>query len=175
MQPAVGRNVAEPVGFRSAMKGKPAAESMGEALLGSLLDRAHLLPPRLVGPLVAQEIHAAGGSDVGIFLQDFDQVHLQPLTGEGLVGERVLIDASLAGRAFSTDTPVEEDLPDGSVRMYLPMLDGSDRIGVLSLCLPAVNDADRRLAQRLAGLIADMVVTSPATPTRSPRPGPRIR
>ncbi|WNV75236.1 PP2C family protein-serine/threonine phosphatase [Geodermatophilus sp. DSM 44513] len=112
-----------------------------------------------MGPLVAQEIHAVGGSEIAIFLQDYDQVHLQPLEGEGLVGQRVLIDASLAGRAFTTDTPVEEDLPDGSVRMYLPMLDGSDRIGVLSLRLPAVNDADRRLAQRLAGLVADLIVT----------------
>lgn len=132
---------------------------MGEALLGSLLDRAHLLPPRLVGPLVAQEIHAVGGSEVAIFLQDFDQVHLQPLTGAALVGHRVLIDGSLAGRAFTTGSAVEEELPDGSVRIYLPMLDGSDRVGVLSLRLAGVNDADRRLAQRLAGLVADMIVT----------------
>ena len=159
MPPASAKNGAEPVGFHSAVEGQPTAESLGEALLGSLLDRAHVMPPRLVGPLVAQEIHAVGGSGIAIFLQDYDQVHLQPLEGDGLVGERVLIDGSLAGRAFATDTPVEEQLPDGSVRMYLPMLDGSDRIGVLSLRLPGVNDVDRRLAQRLAGLVADLIVT----------------
>ncbi|MCF6733653.1 serine/threonine-protein phosphatase [Blastococcus sp. KM273129] len=152
-------DASEPIGFRSGVVRQPTAESMGEALLGSLLDRAHLIPPRLVGPLVAQEIEAIGGSDVAIHLQDYDQVHLQPLQGEGLVGGRVLIDSSLAGRAFTTDTPVEEDLAGGAVRMYLPMLDGSDRIGVLSLRLPAVNDADRRLARRLAGLVADLIVT----------------
>ncbi|MCF6507452.1 serine/threonine-protein phosphatase [Blastococcus sp. MG754426] len=152
-------DASKPVGFSSGVAGRPTAESMGEALLGSLLDRAHLIPPRLVGPLIAQEIQAIGGTEIAIYLQDYDQVHLQPLEGSGLVGERVLIDSSLAGRAFTTDTPVEEDLADGSVRMYLPMLDGSDRIGVLALRLPAVNDADRRLARRLAGLVADLVVT----------------
>ena len=39
------------------------------------------------------------------------------------------------------------------------MLDGSDRVGVLAFTLPAVDDNDRRLAQRLAGLTADLIVT----------------
>jgi len=39
------------------------------------------------------------------------------------------------------------------------MLDGSDRIGVLAFTLPRVGDDDRRLARRLAGLAADMIVT----------------
>ncbi|HEX2902510.1 MAG TPA: hypothetical protein VHO01_03565, partial [Jatrophihabitans sp.] len=159
MPPVAERNEFEPAGFHSLVEGQPTAESLGEALLGSLLDRAHLLPARLVGPLVAQEVHAAGGSEVAIYLQDYDQAHLQPLAGEGLTGTRVAIDTSPAGRAFATDHPVEETLPDGSVRLYLPMLDGSDRVGVLALRLPAVNDADRRLARRLAGLVADMIVT----------------
>ncbi|MGY1742063.1 MULTISPECIES: PP2C family protein-serine/threonine phosphatase [unclassified Blastococcus] len=150
---------APPVGFRPVHGDRPVVESVGEALLGSLLDRAHLSPPRLVGPLVAQEVRAAGGSDVAIFLQDYDQRHLQPLEGEGLTGERTPIDGSPAGRAFATDEPVEHRQPDGSVRLFLPMLDGSARVGVLSLRLPAVNAADRTLALRLAGLVADLVVT----------------
>ncbi|MGY1744295.1 PP2C family protein-serine/threonine phosphatase [Blastococcus sp. SYSU D00695] len=148
-----------PIGFRPEREDRAVAESMGEALLGRLLDRAHLIPPRLVGPLVAQETRAAGASEVAIFLQDYDQRHLQPLEGDGLTGERTPIDGSAAGRAFATAEVVEQPEPDGSVRLFLPMLDGSDRVGVLSLHLPAVNAADRRLALRLAGLVADMVVT----------------
>jgi serine phosphatase RsbU (regulator of sigma subunit) len=75
------------------------------------------------------------------------------------VGERTTIAGSAAGHALTTDEPVEERLDDGSVRLFLPMLDGSDRVGVLSLRLPAVDDADRRLAQRLAALVADLIVT----------------
>ena len=128
-------------------------------MLGSLLDRAHLMPARLVGPLVAQEIAAVGGTDVSIWLQDYDQRTLQPLTGAGLVGEPTPIDGSWPGRAFTQDARFEQALPDGSVRLYLPMLDGSDRVGVLAFTLPGVDDNDRRLAQRLAGLTADLIVT----------------
>ncbi|SOD98643.1 PP2C family protein-serine/threonine phosphatase [Blastococcus haudaquaticus] len=139
--------------------GRSREESLGERLLGSLLDRAHLMPPRLVGPLVAQEIAEMGGRDVSIYLQDFDHAVLQPLQGPGLVGETEPIDSSPAGAAFRTDTRQEEPCSDGSVRLFLPMLDGSDRVGVLAFTLPEVDDNDRRLAQRIAGLTADLVIT----------------
>jgi hypothetical protein len=145
------------VGFADP-DGRSRRESLGERLLGSLLDRAHLMAPRLVGPLVAQEIAAMGGSDVAIYLQDFEHSVLRPLQGAGLTGEPAPIDDSPAGTAFRTDTPCEIRQPDG-VRLYIPMLDGSDRVGVLALTLPQVDDNDRRLAQRIAGLTADLVVT----------------
>jgi serine phosphatase RsbU (regulator of sigma subunit) len=146
------------VGFVDAA-GRSRTESLGERVLGSLLDRAHLMPARLVGPLVAQEITAVGGTDVSIWLQDYDQRTLQPLTGSGLTGRTTPIDGSLPGRAFTQDARIEEQLPGGAVRLYLPMLDGSDRVGVLAFTLAGVDDNDRRLAQRLAGLTADLVVT----------------
>jgi serine phosphatase RsbU (regulator of sigma subunit) len=139
--------------------GRTRGESLGERLLGSLLDRAHLMPPRLVGPLVAQEVAEMGGRDVAIYLQDFDHAVLQPLAGPGLVGEPEPIDDSPAGTAFRTDQRCEVEQADGAIRLFLPMLDGSDRVGVLALTLPEVDDNDRRLAQRLAGLTADLVVT----------------
>jgi hypothetical protein len=145
-----------------AAAGRPGGESTGEALLGHLLDRAHLIPPDLVGPLVAQEARAAGALEVAVYLQDHGQVHLQPLTGRGLGGQRTPITGTAAGRAFAGDESVEEACADGSVRLHLPMLDGSDRVGVLSLRLPRVDDADRQLARRLAGLVADLIVTKDA-------------
>jgi hypothetical protein len=139
--------------------GRTRGESLGERLLGSLLDRAHLMPPRLVGPLVAQEIAAMGGRDVAIYLQDFEHAVLRPLQGAGMSGRPAPIDDSSAGTAFRTDRPREVEQPDGSIRLFIPMLDGSDRVGVLALTLPRVDDNDRRLAQRIAGLTADLVVT----------------
>jgi Stage II sporulation protein E (SpoIIE) len=147
-----------PAGFQGT-EGRPVAESTGEALLGHLLDRAHLIPPDLVGPLVAQEARAAGVLEVAVLLQDYDQVHLQPLTGRGLSGVPVPIAGSPAGQAFASDQLVEEPGPGGSVRLHVPMLDGSDRVGVLSLRLPRVNDGDRQLAWRVAALVADLIVT----------------
>jgi serine phosphatase RsbU (regulator of sigma subunit) len=146
-------------GFRDVTGRCPPDESVGEWLLGTLLDRAHLIPPRLVGPLAAQQLRAAGADGVAIHLQDLDQVVLRPLEGPGLVGATVPIADSDVGRAFATDTVQEVPLPDGRVCLHVPMLDGSDRIGVLSLVLPEVDGHDRRLAQRVAALVADLVVT----------------
>ena len=147
------------VGFHDTSGDLTTTESLGERLLGSLLDRAHLIPPRLVGPLVAQELHRAGAADVSIHLQDFDQLSLQPVLGRGLVGNPVPIDGSPEGQVFTTDSRLERPQPDGGVRLHLPMLDGSDRVGVLSFTLLGVGEHDRQLAHRVAGLVADLVVT----------------
>ncbi|MFE7757532.1 PP2C family protein-serine/threonine phosphatase [Streptomyces sp. NPDC057418] len=138
------------------------SEGFGERLLGQLLDRAHEMPPQLLAPLVAEEVHRIGGRDVSILLQDYEQLTLVPLPGRGLtVGEAVPIDDSLAGEAFLSLTAVEDE-QDAGVRMYLPLLDGSDEVGVMALTLDTVEDDDRRLLRRLAGLVADMVVTKGA-------------
>ena len=135
------------------------SEGFGERLLGSLIDRAHEMPPQMIAPLIAQKIAMIGGRDVEVLLQDYDQMTLAPLSGNRLtVGAPQPIDDSLAGRAFQTDTTVELPQDDG-IRLYVPLLDGSDRVGVLVFTLDAVDDHDRRLARRLAGLVADMLVT----------------
>ncbi|MFF3464902.1 PP2C family protein-serine/threonine phosphatase [Streptomyces sp. NPDC002619] len=135
------------------------SEGFGERLLGVLLDRAHEMPPQLIAPLIAEEIGRVGGRDVSVLLQDYEQVMLVPLPGRRLVvDEAEPIAGSHAGRAFLEATPVEVPRADG-VRMYLPLLDGSDQVGVLGVTMDRVDDDDRRLLRRLAGLIADILVT----------------
>ncbi|MGA5268059.1 PP2C family protein-serine/threonine phosphatase [Streptomyces lydicamycinicus] len=135
------------------------SEGFGERLLGVLLDRAHEMPPQLVAPLIAEEVARVGGRHVSILLQDYAQLLLVPLPGRRLtVGRPELIGDSHAGSAFLSGAPVEVPQDDG-VRMYLPLLDGSDQVGVLALTLDTVDDDDRRLLRRLAGLVADMLVT----------------
>ncbi|MFF3565426.1 PP2C family protein-serine/threonine phosphatase [Streptomyces sp. NPDC002574] len=135
------------------------SEGFGERLLGLLLDRAHEMPPQLIAPLVAEEVSRIGGRDVSILLQDYDQLMLTPLPGRRLTtGAPERIDESPAGRAFLRATPVEQPQAHG-VRMLLPLLDGSDEVGVLAVTLDTVDDDDRRLLRRLAGLVADMLVT----------------
>ncbi len=138
------------------------SEGFGERLLGTLLDRAHQMPPQLIAPLVAEEAAGIGGRDVSILLQDYGQKMLQPLPGRRLMaGEPEPLDGSMAGQAFLRMTVVEEQRDDG-VRVYLPLLDGSDEVGVLALTLDTVDDDDRRLLRRLAGLVADTLVTKNA-------------
>ncbi|MFH8737216.1 PP2C family protein-serine/threonine phosphatase [Streptomyces sp. NPDC017964] len=138
------------------------SEGFGERLLGLLLDRARLLPPQLIAPLIAEEVAGIGGRDVSILLQDYAQELLVPLPGRKLhVGQPEPMADSPAGRAFLSADVVEVPRVHG-VRMYLPLLDGSDQVGVMALTLDAVGDDDRRLLRRLAGLVADMLVTKNA-------------
>lgn len=131
----------------------------GERLLGSLLDRSHTMPPQLIAPLIAEEIEMIGGRDVTVLLQDYDQMTLVALPGTGLhVDEPQPIDDSLAGIAFQTDEVVEQPWGD-VVRLYVPLLDGTDRVGVLVFTVDHLDENERRLTRRLAGLVADMLVT----------------
>jgi serine phosphatase RsbU (regulator of sigma subunit) len=138
------------------------SEGYGERLLGVLLDRAHEMPPQLIAPLVAEEVTRIGGREVSILLQDYEQMLLVPLPGHRLtVSFTEPVQDSPAGEAFLHRRTIE--VPQGdSVRMYLPLLDGSDQIGVMVVTLDEVDDDDRRLLRRLSALVADMIVTKDA-------------
>ncbi|MFE2491168.1 PP2C family protein-serine/threonine phosphatase [Streptomyces mirabilis] len=139
------------------------SEGFGERLLGLLLDRARLMPPQLIAPLIAEEVAGIGGRDVSILLQDYAQEVLVPLAGRKLhAGQPEPMADSPAGRAFLSEDVVEVPQAHGGVRIYLPLMDGSDQVGVMALTLDAVGDADRRLLRRLASLVADMLVTKNA-------------
>ncbi|MBP0454483.1 serine/threonine-protein phosphatase [Kitasatospora sp. RG8] len=138
--------------------GPDSSEGHGEGLLGALLDQSHELPPQLIAPLVADVVRGLGGRDPALLLQDYGQLVLAPLPGRGLAaGEPVSIDGSPAGAAFLRGVPVEEPQADG-VRVYLPLLDGGDEVGVLAFTLDTVVD-DRLLLRRLAALVADLLIT----------------
>lgn len=135
------------------------SEGRGERLLGELLDRSRELPPQLIVPLVAAVVHGFGGRDPVLLLQDYGQTVLAPLPGRGSVaGEPVPIDGTPAGAAFLGGVPVEEPTADG-VRLYLPLLDGGDEVGVLALTLDAVDEDDRPLLRRFAAMVTDLLVT----------------
>jgi serine phosphatase RsbU (regulator of sigma subunit) len=135
------------------------SECFGERLLGALLDRAHQMPPQMIAPLVAEQAGKLGGRDVCILLQDYGQRMLRPLPGIGLVAAKPeRLGDSPAGRAFLHITAIEEQQADG-VRIYLPLLDGIDGVGVFALTLDSVDDDDRRLLRRFARLVAAMLVT----------------
>lgn len=77
------------------------SEGFGERLLGVLLDRARLMPPQLIAPLIAEEVVRFGGRDVSILLQDYAQELLVPLPGRKLhVGQpQPVVGSPPAGRS----------------------------------------------------------------------------
>ncbi|MFJ5827924.1 PP2C family protein-serine/threonine phosphatase [Streptomyces sp. NPDC093089] len=133
------------------------SESFGEGILGTILDRAHELPPHRVGLVVAETVGRLGGRNPQILLQDYQQQRLVPLLSEGLTGgEPLSIDGSDAGRCFLTSLPVELAMTDG-VRVHAPLLNGGDQAGVLAVTLDTVDDDVRRILRRIAGLAGELL------------------
>ncbi|MBA2282906.1 MAG: serine/threonine-protein phosphatase [Actinomycetota bacterium] len=75
---------------------------------------------------------ALGAGPAEIWLADYQQRSLVPLSG----GEVVDIASSIAGRAFLSAEAVEVERDDHFV-LWLPLVDGVDRIGVLELEFPS--------------------------------------
>jgi len=131
---------------------------VAEQVLGTIIDRSHTVAPEALTRLLIEELGVIGVTDLAVYLQDYDQELLLPLTSEGLVDrEPEPIEGSVAGRAFTTDSPIERVVDEG-VRIWLPMLDGTERVGVLALTLPHLSEDDGRLLRRIAGLVANLIV-----------------
>ncbi len=128
-------------------------------LLGVILDKQHVTAPPDLAVMIAEAAAVEGLADLALYLQDYDQFALLPLRTGGKDRDEELIDGSTPGRAFAANTPVEVPAEEGGTRLWLPMLNGSDRVGVLAVTVQSVNDDVRRLARRLTGLVAELLVT----------------
>lgn len=144
--------------------------SDGERAVDALLDAAHLLPPHELPGLLSRQAELWGVSGALAYLADLQENLLVPFLapgGPGL-GEAVLplaVDATLAGRAYQQVEVLTQDLRGGEVRVWLPLLDSSDRLGVLTVTVPdqgALRADDGLLLvrlRRLASLIAGLIMT----------------
>jgi hypothetical protein len=135
--------------------------------LAEMMRGSHLLAPHSVPAYVARHAADLGFADARLYLADLQQQQLVPfLPGGAQAAEHQLpqgIDSTLAGRAFQHVAVLSHD--DGSsVRAWVPLLDGTERLGVLAVVLPdaAALDAQTDAGQLLrlfAALVSDLVVT----------------
>jgi serine/threonine protein phosphatase PrpC len=140
--------------------------SGGERAVGDLLNASHLLAAHQLPDLLAAHGRRLGVDSATAYLADLQQDVLVPFVGSAGAGfdesvEPLAVDATLAGRAYQHVQVLTQDLPGGQQRMWLPLLDGSERLGVL--CVVADKDAMRRpeLLARLrqfAALTAELVL-----------------
>ena len=129
----------------------------GLRLLGHLLEASHELAPDELVAAVTQAGRAMDADDVAVYLADYEQTLLVPLP-DGTDRTPLEIDATLAGRAFVAIAVQEADAGAGR-RLWLPLLDGAERLGVLGLTLPAVDDTLRLRCGWLATLVAELVLS----------------
>ena len=102
--------------------------------LGVLIDGSHLAAPDQL-PQVVDEAFEPLGWRITIYLVDFAQQTLRPLNDGRKDVHEESVDGSVAGRCFRQSTPVASQRPEPHV--WLPLIDGVDRLGVLRLELPA--------------------------------------
>jgi hypothetical protein len=131
------------------------------AALVELLDGTHLMAPERL-PEIARAAAATMGVGLSLYVVDYDQRWLVPLGAEAESGGVPLgVDTTLAGRAFRLVQTLPSDL-DQQPRLWMPLLDGAERLGVVALTLPdrtdlydpVLREQCRWLAKMLGHLLA---------------------
>ncbi|MFF9814396.1 PP2C family protein-serine/threonine phosphatase [Streptomyces sp. NPDC014006] len=139
-------------------------------MLTGLLGESHLMAFERLPSRVAEHAATAGFRDVLIYLGDLQRDTLRLLTGRGLNAAEgapqdkaeLSVEGTLAGRAFQYGLvlPVA-DREDGLHGCWVPLLDGTERLGVLYLACPEEDGEDvRRDMRALSALVAMLVVGS---------------
>jgi hypothetical protein len=131
------------------------------AALVSLIMGAGSAPPELVPSLAVQAARSLG-MEPAVYLVDQEQRALVLMPADGTPGgTRLDVEGTLAGRAFRT-VQILSSNRENRPRLWVPLLDGADRLGVLEFVLhtavdlydPALRDQCRWLASLLGHLIA---------------------
>jgi serine phosphatase RsbU (regulator of sigma subunit) len=137
-------------------------QSDAEHALQSLADEAVLAAPYELAQLVDRCARRLGARSAVAYIADLQQQLLVPFVartgpGDGNQLTELSVDSTLAGRAFQNfELHVQDAGTEGS-RVWLPMLLGTDRIGVLGVVLEeatSLTDDDGKLAAMLGRLAA---------------------
>ncbi|MEV4173042.1 PP2C family protein-serine/threonine phosphatase [Nonomuraea sp. NPDC049709] len=144
----------------------------GERALSGLLQTMHLAAMEDLPLRAAEHARLVGFSDLAIYVTDLQQLLLVPLPGQhGADGgplDTIRIDGTMPGRAFRVVEIVRTRAvgdPEGVARrLWLPLLDGTERVGVLGLTVhqEAASRDGALLEQRakdLASLVALLVIS----------------
>jgi hypothetical protein len=141
--------------------------SSSERATDDLLTQAHLLAAHQLPQAVRSYGDRLGVSNATVYLADLQQDVLVPFLGPGGPDPDesitdLAVDATLAGRAYQLVQVLTQDLPGERLRIWLPLLDGSERLGVLTVVVddPQATQRPELMARlrRLASLAADLVM-----------------
>src|SRR5687768_12101110 len=138
------------------------------SMLQEVLRRTHLSAAPALATVVAEEARALGADALVLYIIDYEQKSLVPVPGPGAAGREPLsVQGTVAGRAFASGSIVDMEA-DGrrGRRLWLPLLDGTERLGVMELMFPGQHEPlPRPIAaqcERYAHLIATLMATKDA-------------
>jgi hypothetical protein len=117
--------------------------------------------------VIAEEAGRIGVESLVIYVVDYDQQHLVPVPSPDAAGSALLaIQGTVAGSAYARTMILDVDnVADAGRRLWLPLLDGTERVGVLRLTFPGSDRVPAPLVaacERLAHFIALLVVSKSA-------------
>lgn len=136
------------------------------AALDGVLHRAHLMSPDELPVVVADGAAKLGASSAVLYLIDHEQQLLTPiLHGLTEIREVLTVEGTVGGRAFRLVEVQDVEASDesGAIRrLWLPLLDGVERLGVVEYLVPGEPlDADHlRAFGQLAHLAAELVLSN---------------
>jgi hypothetical protein len=133
--------------------------AQAEHALADLLQQSHLLRPDAIEEVFAAAVRPLGITEVRIYLADLQQRQLEPLP-DSQGTDSLAIDSTLAGYAFRTVTIQHVPAGEGRAgyRVWVPLVDGTERLGVLSLLASDVGEAMLEAYRAFASLAGLMIV-----------------
>lgn len=136
--------------------------SAGEQMVDDFLREARVAAPDEVADVVARCARKIGAADVVLYLVDLQQVRLVPVPSRlSPAREPLVIDATVGGRVFRTLSTLDTEA-DGGRRVWLPLLDAVERLGVLELTVDALDEPTLARCHWLASLAAEAIVSKRA-------------
>jgi hypothetical protein len=121
-----------------------------------LQSRAPNAGPDDLAMLVSQVAPMVDATEIVIYLADYAQTHLVPLMPADR--DLLVIESTLAGRAFvGLEIQRAVERPD---RVWVPLLDGCERMGVLEIVSPTATDPGMdAVGRELSTCVAQLVTT----------------
>jgi hypothetical protein len=131
--------------------------------LRSLLHASHLLAPDSLAATVAAHARMLGARETVLYLADYEQATVLPLPGAGVPERQELpIEGTMAGRAFARVEVVSTPAEHGH-RLWMPLLDGVERLGVAEMVLPQAPTGDQEDELRaFVSLVAELIMVKDA-------------
>ncbi|GLY99979.1 hypothetical protein Acsp02_72320 [Actinoplanes sp. NBRC 103695] len=129
--------------------------------LRQLLRQSHHARPEDLPEMAMRAARSLDATAVILYLVDHQQRVLLPLLG-GSAPHRAAtaVDGTLAGRAYSLVRPCAGDGDGDGARLWLPLLNGSERMGVLEIVSP--EPLDEQAVDEcvlVSSLLAELVIT----------------
>jgi hypothetical protein len=129
--------------------------------IGAGLRATGVTDPASVPALVAAAVEELGATDIVVYVVDVEQLWLVPLPDEMthvVVPEPEGVATTMAGRAFTTQSPMMVDRDEGT-RVWVPVVAGSIPSGVLAATVPRGDDGTVRACEEL-GMFAGFLMAA---------------